>query len=133
MKRIKIIILLSVFFGFSSVYAQTSNKETNKNDLEIKTERADPEIKTANQTPMMNTQEETPATAKVPETYSPKQKNDFVKTRPYPSELDAAQLKQAESKGNQGIKKDNRSEQLFTPANPDPNKKNFNAKNNNYE
>lgn len=133
MKRIKIIILLSVFFGFSSVYAQTSNKETNKNDLEIKTEQVNPEIKTANKTQMINAQEETPATAKVPETTSPKQKNDFVKTRPYPSELDAAQLQQIEAKGNQVITKDTRSEQLITPANPDPNMNNFNAKNNNYE
>ena len=124
MKLIKIIILLSVFLGFSSVYAQTSNTETKKNDLEIKTEQADPEIKTANQPPVLNAGEETPATAKAPTTTSQKQKDVFVKTRPYPSELDEAQLKQAKSKSNPVIKTDKSSEQQYTPANPDPNKKN---------
>ena len=124
MKLIKIIILLSVFLGFSSVYAQTSNTETKKNDLELKTEQVDPEIKTTNQQQLLNAREETPATAKAPTTTSQKQKDVFVKTRPYPSELDEAQLQQVKSKGNPVITKDNRSEQQFTPANPDPNKKN---------
>ena len=124
MKLIKIIILLSVFLGFSSVYAQTSNSETKKSDLENNTEQADPEIKAANQPQVLNAGEETPATAKAPETTSQKQKDVFVKTRPYPSELDEAQLQQAKSKGNPVITTDKRSEQQFTPANPDPNKKN---------
>lgn len=124
MKLIKIIILLSVFLGFSSVYAQTSNTETKKNDLEIKTEQVDPEITTASQSQMLNAQGENPATAKAPTTTSQKQKDVFVKTRPYPSELDEAQLQQANSKENPVIKTDNRSEQQYTPANPDPNKKN---------
>ena len=132
MKLIKIIILLSVFLGFSSVYAQTSNAEINKNN-EINTEQVNPEIKTASQPQMLNAGEENPATAKVPETTSQKQKVVYEKTGPYPSELDAAQLQQAESKSNQVITKDNRSEQPFSPANPDPNKKNLNVKDNNYD
>ena len=124
MKLIKIIILLSVFLGFSSVYAQTSNSETKKSDLENNTEQADPEIKAANQPQVLNAGEETPATAKAPETTSQKQKDVFVKTRPYPNEVDEAQLQQAKSKGNPVIKTDNRSEIRYTPANPDPNKKN---------
>jgi hypothetical protein len=133
MKLIKIIILLSVFLGFSSVYAQTSNTETKKNDLEINTEQVDPEIKSASQPQVLTAGEENPATAKAPEATSQKQKDVFVKTRPYPSELDEAQLQQAKSKGNPVITKDNRSEPQFTPANPDPNKKNLNPKNNNYD
>jgi transposase len=131
MKLIKIIILLSVFLGFSSVYAQTSNTETKKNDLEIKTEQADPEIKAASQQQVLNAGEETPATTKAPATTSQKQKDVFVKTRPYPNEVDEAQLQYA--KDNPSTTKDNRSEQQFTPANPDPNKTNLNAKDNNYD
>jgi hypothetical protein len=120
MKLIKIIILLSVFLGFSSVYAQTSNTETMNNDLEIKTEQVNPEIKAANQQQVLNAGEETPATAKAPATTSQKQKDVFVKTRPYPNEVTEAQLQHA--KGNPVITTDNRSEPQFTPANPDPNK-----------
>ena len=111
-----------MFLGFSSVYAQTSNSETKKSDLENNTEQADPEIKAANQPQVLNAGEENPATAKAPTTTVQKQKDVFVKTRPYPSELDEAQLQQAKSKGNPVITTDNRSEQPFTPANPDPNK-----------
>lgn len=136
MKRIKIIILLSVFLGFSSVYAQTSKTDTNKNDQENKIERTDPEIKTVSQPQVLNEGEETPATAK-PLTDAQRQnlKEDevFVKTRPYPSERDPSREAQAKLKDTPVITTDNRSGTLYTPANPDPDKNNSNVKNNDHE
>lgn len=122
MKLINIIILLSVFLGGSSVYAQTTNSEIKKSDLENNTEQVDPETKAANQPQVLNAGQETPATAKAPATTSKKQKEAFVKTRPYPSEVDEAQLQQAKSKSTPVTTTDKRSEQQYTPANPDPNK-----------
>lgn len=123
MKLIKIIILLSMFLGFSSVYAQTSNSETKKSNLENNTEQADPEIKAANQPQVLNAGEGNPATAKAPTTTVKKQKDVFVKTRPYPSEVVKLQPQQTKSNSNTVTSADNKSETLYTPANPDPKKK----------
>ena len=133
MKLIKIIILLSIFLGFSSVYAQTSNTETKKSDLKKNTEQSDPEIKAENQPQVLNAREENPATAKAPIITTKKQKDVFVKTRPYPSELDNTQPQQTKSNDNQVITTDKRSKQKITPANPDLNKINLNAKDQDYE
>lgn len=123
MKLIKIIILLSILLGSSSVYAQTSNSETKKSDLENNTEQADPEIKAANQPQVLNAGEENPATAKVPTTTVQKQKDVFVKTRPYPSEVVKSQPQQTKSNSNTVTSSDVKSEPFYTPANPDPKKK----------
>lgn len=125
MKRIKIIILLSVFLGFSSVYAQTSKTDINKNDQENKIERTDPEIKTVDQPQVLNKGEVTPATAEPltdAQIQNLKKDEVFVKTRPYPSERDASREAQAKLKDSPVNTAENRSEPLYTPANPDPNK-----------
>jgi len=125
MKLIKIIILLSVFLGFSSVYAQTSKTDINKNDQENKIELTDPEIKTDSQTQVLNTGEVNPATAKPTidaQRQNAKKDEVFVKTRPYPSERDPAREEQAKSKPAPVINTDSRSQPIYTPANPDPNK-----------
>lgn len=126
MKLIKISILLSVFFGFSSVFAQTANLESNKSDHENKIEQTNPDINTSIKQQVLNSEQENPATAKPSEPANQKRSNNkdevFVKTRPYPSERDPSREAKAKLKDQPVNSKDNRSEPVYSPANPDPNK-----------
>ncbi len=127
MKPIKILIFLSLIFGSYAVYSQESNTEVKKSDLEKKTELTESEIKVASQPQVLKAEEENPATAKAPITSAQKQndkKDDiFIKSRPYPNELDESKPQQTKPKGTPVISADNKSERTITPANVDPKKK----------
>lgn len=125
MKHIRIIILLSLFFGFSSVYAQSTNIATEKSEPEKITVQTDSENNVGNQPQTLNAAEVTPATQKV-STQTPqnqKEKKVFVKTGPTPADVNTSQPQQTKSNSNTVTSAANKSKPLYTPANPDPKKK----------
>lgn len=126
MKHIKIIILLSLFFGFSSVYAQSTNTETEKNEPEKITIQVDSKGNIVYQSKAAPVKELTPASPNVQLLTPQKQENKkeiaFKKTRPYPNEVVTSTPQQTKS-NSKAVTPADKSEIIYTPANPDPNKK----------
>lgn len=122
MKTIQIIILLSIFLGFSSVYAQTTNSETNKSDLENKIEQTDPKIKTASQPTALTAGEETTSVTKKASVSDDTQVNRDPQLKTAGDQPDPSrQAKQ--SKAAPTTQPKSKSESQLTAGDKDPKKK----------